>query len=188
MQCSARDAHVVPFETAPEQGAEQPQDGGHRESPQAPAIRGAGAHPDPTVAGGSGTSPVVMLTTAVLSGVTVALPLTLGHEALPDGVWARSWGAALGLAMMTALAGFPLRAAARVLGPRQVPPDSWAEALDRKVSALCVAAFVLMGMVCGGLALVAWLAQREVAVLGLSAAAATFLSTALVTAAQALRR
>ena len=90
--------------------------------------------------------------------------------------------------MMAALAGFPLLAAARALTPQPVPSESWAEALDRKVSAICTAGFATMGGLCGGLALAAWLAQGQVAVLGLGAAAAAFLSAALVTTGQALRR
>ena len=125
----------------------------------------------------------------MLSAMVAALPQTLGAEAVPIGAWIGSWVlAAIGLAVMTALAGFPLRAAARALAPRQVSPESWAETLDRKVSALCVAAFALLGALCGGLALAAWLAQGLVAAMGLGAAAAAFLSAAQVTAGQALRR
>lgn len=124
----------------------------------------------------------------MLSAVAMSLPQALGHDTLPDGTWVRNWAvAALGLAVMAALAGFPLRTAARVLAPRQVPPESWAEALDRKVSAVCVAAFALLGALCGGLALGAWLAQAQMAVLGLGAAAVTFLSAALFTSGQARR-
>jgi hypothetical protein len=130
-----------------------------------------------------------MLTPAWLSAVAMSLPQALGHDALPGGTWVRNWAApALGLAMMAALAGFPLLAAARALAPQQVSPESWAEDLDRKVSAVCVAAFAVLGALCGGLALGAWLAQGQVAVLGLGAAATAFLSAALFTAGQARRR
>lgn len=134
-----------------------------------------------------------MLTPALLSAVAMALPQAFGHEPLPAGAWAGSWvrnwaAPALGLATMAALAGFPLLAAARALAPQQVAAESWAEDLDRKVSAICAAAFALMGGLCGGLALAAWLAQGQVAVLGLGVAAAAFLSAAQVTAGQARRR
>ena len=129
-----------------------------------------------------------MLTPVPLSAMVAALPQALGAEAMPSWAWAGHWAApALGLAMMAALAGFPLLAAARALAPQPVPPESWAEALDRKVSAFCVAAFALLGALCGGLALAAWLAQGQVAVLGLGTAAAAFLSAAQITAGQALR-
>jgi hypothetical protein len=129
-----------------------------------------------------------MLTPAPLSAMVAALPQALGAEAMPSWAWAGHWAApALGLAMMAALAGFPLLAAARALAPQPVPPESWAEAMDRKVSAFCVAAFALLGGLCGGLALAAWLAQGQVAVLGLGTAAAAFLSAAQITAGQALR-
>jgi hypothetical protein len=129
-----------------------------------------------------------MLTPVPLSAMVAALPQALGPEAMPSWAWAGHWAApALGLAMMAALAGFPLLAAARALAPQPVPPESWAEALDRKVSAFCVAAFALLGALCGGLALAAWLAQGQVAVLGLGTAAAAFLSAAQITAGQALR-
>ena len=129
-----------------------------------------------------------MLTPVPLSAMVAALPQALGAEAMPSWAWAGHWAApALGLAMMAALAGFPLLAAARALAPQPVPPESWAEALDRKVSAFCVAAFALLGGLCGGLALAAWLAQGQVAVLGLGTAAAAFLSAAQITAGQALR-
>jgi hypothetical protein len=68
-----------------------------------------------------------------------------------------------------------------------VPPDSWVDALDRRVSAVCVVTFALLGALCGGLALAAWAAQGQVAVLGLGTAAAAFLSAAQITAGQALR-
>jgi hypothetical protein len=130
-----------------------------------------------------------MLTTVPLSAMVAALPQALGPEGLPSWALARHWAApALGLAVMAALTGFPLLAAARALSPQPVPPESWAEALDRKVSAFCVAAFALLGGLCGGLALAAWLAQGQVAVFGLGVAAAAFLSAAQVTAGQALRR
>jgi hypothetical protein len=129
-----------------------------------------------------------MLTPVPLSAMVAALPQALGAEAMPSWAWAGHWAApALGLAMMAALAGFPLLAAARALAPQPVPPESWAEAMDRKVSAFCVAAFALLGGLCGGLALAAWLAQGQVAVLGLGTAAAAFLSAAQITAGQALR-
>ena len=130
-----------------------------------------------------------MLTPALLSAMAMSLPQALGHDALPGGISVRNWAApAFGLAAMAALAGFPLLAAARALAPQQVPPDSWAEALDQRVSAVCVLAFALLGALCGGLALGAWLAQGQVAVFGLGAAATAFLSAALFTSGQARRR
>jgi hypothetical protein len=133
-----------------------------------------------------------MLTPVPLSAMITALPQALGPELLPGWTWvgqgAGPWAApVLGLAMMAALAGFPLLAAARALAPQSEPPESWAEALDRKVSAICVLAFAVLGGLCGGLALAAWVAQGPVAVLGLGTAAAAFLSAAQITAGQALR-
>lgn len=134
-----------------------------------------------------------MLTPALLSAATMTLPQALGPEPMLAGAWAESWvrnwaAPAFGLAAMAMLVGLPLLAAAKALAPQQVPAESWAEDLDRKVSAICAAAFALMGGLCGGLALAALLAQGQLAVLGLGAPAAAFLSAALFTAGQTRRR
>lgn len=129
-----------------------------------------------------------MLTPVPLSAMVASLPQALGMEAFAPAAWVGIWAVpTVGLAAMAVLAGFPLLAAARALAPPPVPPDSWAEALDRRVSALCVLTFALLGALCGGLALAAWVAQGVVAVLGLGAAAAAFLSAAQITAGAALR-
>jgi len=129
-----------------------------------------------------------MLTPVPLSAMVASLPQALGLDALGSAAWAGIWAVPMvGVAVMAALAVFPLLAAARALAPPPVPPESWAEALDRRVSALCVATFAMLGALCGGLALAAWLAQGEVAVLGLGTAAAAFLSAAQITAGAALR-
>jgi hypothetical protein len=130
-----------------------------------------------------------MLTPVPLSATVTAQPQALGTDG-PLG-WALSGNGAtavMALALMAALAGLPLLAATRALSPQPVPPDSWAEALDRKVSALCTAVFGVLGAMCGGLGLAAWVVQCPVTMLGLGVTGVAFLTAALVTARQALRR
>jgi hypothetical protein len=130
-----------------------------------------------------------MLIPPPLSAMVTALPQALGPDVLPGWAWHGPWAVlAIGWAMVAALAGFPLLAAAKALAPPTEPPESWAEAMDRKVSAICVIAFALLGTLCGGLALAAWAGPGAGAVPGLAVAAAAFLFAAQVTAGQALRR
>ena len=130
-----------------------------------------------------------MLTEASLSAMAMAAALPVGPDAPPPRTWVVTWAVPMvGLAIMAAWAVLRLRAATRVLAPGQVPPDSWAEALNRKESAVCVATFAVLGVLCGGLALAAWLAQGQVAACGLSAVGVAFLCAAQITAGRALRR
>jgi hypothetical protein len=70
--------------------------------------------------------------------------------------------------------------------PASAGAPAWATSA-RSATLGCVAAFALLGGLCGGLALAAWVAQGPVAVLGLGTAAAAFLSAAQITAGAALR-
>lgn len=138
---------------------------------------------------GPGRAWFAVLIQAPPSAILTAPPQAPGTDGLLG--WALSGNAAtavMALATMAVLAGLPLLAATKALSPQPVPPDSWAEALDRKVSALCTAVFGVVGGLCGGLSLAAWLAQCLVSTLSLGVAGAAFLAAALVTAGQALRR
>lgn len=129
-----------------------------------------------------------MLTQLPLSAMVATLPQALVHD-LPSGTCDGIWAAATCvLALGTALAGPLLLAVAIALALQRLPPDSWAGALDRKISVICLASFALLGTLCGSLAVAACQEHGQVAALSLGVAATAFLSAALVTAGQTLRR
>lgn len=121
-------------------------------------------------------SPAFLMVDPAIAGL-LALP---AGEALAPGFGLAGLGAA---AVFAALLG--------LLTSRPDPEDAtdaWVAGLDRRVAAICAAAFTLKGGLCGTLAWAAWGVQGPGGALGLGAAALAFLAGAVAFGGRALRR
>jgi hypothetical protein len=123
-------------------------------------------------------SPAFLFVDPAISGL-VALP---AGEAAAPGFGFAGLAAAAVFAALLGLFAIPSDAAEPEAG------DAWVQGLDRRVAALCAAAFMLKGGLCGVLAWAAWGVQGPGGALGLGAAALAFLSAALAFGGRALRR